>query len=470
MTLYLNICLRFSKFLVLLLPLLWSCKAIHAPLPNIENEEITLTEQTVSIISLPVSIKLAPFYKEINATSPKKISGANNTCEGVSYSYLFKRTPLTFYGVENQLISTINGEYSLRLNYCPKCTSLFNKTGNCVVPRIYASCGVDEPMKKIKAQFGTYLKLNKDYSIYSKTKLLKLNLLDPCKITVFKYDATSEVKKEFRKSLNDMAIEIDSQIKETNLKKDVQILWDKISGPIPLGAFGYLYINPKKISLSNLNYKSDLASLNFNLYAKPIFKSSLDTSFKFSKVPKLSTYKKEDGFSIEFDIRESFDSLSVLINQQLKDSLIKIKKHVFIFKECSVFNASNKKIGIKISFSGKKKGTLFLVGTPYYNSKNKILSFPDLDFDIETKNLLLKSAKWLLNKKVKEKMIAAAVFNLEKEIDNIKKQINTALNQEYMSKVTLSGKVNKIDIKQISLLENELFIRAIGAGSLKVYL
>ena len=470
MTLYLNICLPSSKFLVILFPLLWSCKTIHAPIPNIENEEITLTEQAVSIISVPISLKLTPFYKEINATAPKKFKGAQNTCEGLSYSYLFRRSPLTFYGLGNQLISTINGKYSLRLNYCPKCTSLFKKTGNCVVPRVYASCGIDEPMKKIKVQFGTFLKLNKDYSIHSKTKLLKLNLLDPCKMTVFKYDATSEVKKEFRKSLNEVASEIDSQIKETNIKKDVQVLWDKISGPIPLGDFGYLYINPKKISLSNLNYKNDLAFINFNLYAKPLFRSSLDSTFEFSKIPNLSAYKKEDGFSIEFDIKENFDSLSVLINQQLKDSCIKINKHDFIFKECSIFNASNKKIGIKISFSGKKKGSLFLVGTPHYNSTNKILSFPDLDFDIQTKNLLLKSAKWLLNKKVKEKMIAAAVFNLEEEIDNIKKQINTALNQEYMSKITLSGTINNIDIKQINLLENELFIRAIGEGSLKVSL
>ena len=86
-----------------------------------------------------------------------------------------------------------------------------------------------------------------------------------------------------------------------------------------------------------------------------------------------TTYKKEDGFSIEFDIKENFDSLSVLINKQLKDSCIKINKHDFIFKECSIFNASNKKIGIKISFSGKKKGSLFLVGTPHYNSRNKII-------------------------------------------------------------------------------------------------
>ena len=470
MALYLNIHFNSAKFLVFVFPLFFSCKTIKAPLPKIESEKLTIEKQELSVINLPISIKLKPFYKEINSAAPKKFNGEKNMCEGVSYSYIFKRSPLTFYGTGNQLISTINGKYSLRLNYCPKCTSLFNKTGNCVIPRIYASCGIDEPMKKIKVQLGTSLKLNKDYSIHSKTKLLKLNLLDPCKITVFKYDATSEIKKEFRKSLNEMAIEVDSQIEETNLKKDVQILWDKISGPIPLGSFGYLYINPKNISLSNLNYKNDLAYLNFNLYATPIFNSSIDSSFKLSKVPDLSTYKKEDGFSIEFDIKESFDSLSILINQQLKDSSIKINKHKFLFKECSVFNASNKKIGIKISFSGKKKGTLFLVGTPYYNSKNKVLSFPDLDFDIQTKNLLLKSAKWLLNKKVKDKMIAAAVFNLEAEINNIKKQINTALNQKYMSKITLSGSIDKIDIKQINLLENELFIRAIGTGSLKVSL
>ena len=90
--------------------------------------------------------------------------------------------------------------------------------------------------------------------------------------------------------------------------------------------------------------------------------------------------------------------------------------------------------------------------------KDKVLSFPDLDFDIKSKNVLLKSAKWLLNKKVKEKMIAAAVFNLNEELDLVKNQINTALNKEYMSKITLSGTIDKIDIKQISLMENELLL------------
>ena len=162
--------------------------------------------------------------------------------------------------------------------------------------------------------------------------------------------------------------------------------------------------------------------------------------------------------------------MSILINNQLKDSSIKINKHKFIFKECSIFNASNSKIGVKISFSGKKKGTLFLIGTPNYNIEDKVLSFPDLDFDIKSKNLLLKSAKWLLNKKVKEKMVAAAVFNLDKELKRVKKQINTALNKEYMSKITLSGTIDKIDIKQISLEEKALFIRAVANGSLNVSL
>ena len=64
-----------------------------------------------------------------------------------------------------------------------------------------------------------------------------------------------------------MAIEIDSQIEETNFKKEAQIYGINFR-PIPLASFGYLYINPK-ISLSDLNYKS-LAYLNFNLYATPI--------------------------------------------------------------------------------------------------------------------------------------------------------------------------------------------------------
>ena len=70
-------------------------------------------------------------------------------------------------------------------------------------------------------------------------------------------------------------------------------------------------------------------------------------------------------------------------------------------------------------------------------------------------------------------MVAAAVFNLNEELDLVKNQINTALNKEYMSKITLSGTIDKIDIKQISLWKS-LFIRAVQLDLLrflcKVYL
>jgi len=116
----------------------------------------------------------------------------------------------------------LSGKDAIKINYCPTCTGIFSEKENCIIPRVYASCGVNEPMRRIKVSTSTALSVSKDYKIEANTSLKEIVTEDKCEITIFKYDATKKLVEEMEKALKGVTADIDKKIEQTDLKKEVQ--------------------------------------------------------------------------------------------------------------------------------------------------------------------------------------------------------------------------------------------------------
>jgi hypothetical protein len=128
----------------------------------------------------------------------------------------------------------------------------------------------------------------------------------------------------------------------------------------------------------------------------------------------------------------------------------------------------NERMGVEVSFEGTKKGTIYLNGLPVYDSAKQEVRVNDLQYDLKTKNVLLKSAKWLLNETIRKKMQESMVVSVAPEIKDAKKSMNEALNQKLDGGVKLNGKVNDIQIKELQVRPEELFIRVRLSGKMGV--
>jgi hypothetical protein len=53
-----------------------------------------------------------------------------------------------------------------------------------------------------------------------------------------------------------------------------------------------------------------------------------------------------------------------------------------------------------MGFSGTNSGIAYFTGKPFYDANKKMIEVRDIDFDVKTKSLLLKSADWLFNKRI----------------------------------------------------------------------
>lgn len=453
--------------IIFILSLLNSCGTIKPESPVNIVSEADIPKQPVSSIKIPIKINLAPYFEETDQSVPLKFTGKEQQCEGVSFSYKFLRSPITFRGIGNKLLFDVDGKYALRVNYCAQCTGLFSDDGNCVVPRLYASCGIDEPMRAVHVGYATSIGVSKNYRLTSNTELRTVKALTPCEMTVFSYDATKTLEEELTVALQDVEKDIDSEIEAVDLKPTMEEVWELLCLPTDLEGYGFLSMHPKDISLSKIYFKGDTAYVNALLHASPtIALDNKDTVI--TKLPPLADFKNQEGFDITMDINATYDSLSSVLSSSLKGTSVDVSGNEVIFGDISIHGAANKKVNLKVDFSGKKKGTLYLTGTPIFDVEKQHISFPDLNFDVKTKHALLKSAKWLFNKKITNAIRESASMDLKPYLDTLKISLNENINMELDEGINMSGKVDDIKIGTIIPLENKLFIRFHSLGKLKL--
>jgi hypothetical protein len=322
-------------------------------------------------------------------------------------------------------------------------------------------------MRKMSLTYATTIALNNDYSFKSSTELKEFKLIDPCEVSLFSFDVTGQLKKQLTPVLTDLENDIDKQIGALDIKPELNELWELANKPIPIQDFGFLNINPQNISLNKLTFSGTKALLDVAISLQPSFTTTSITS-SHTKLPNLSKINATDGFNIALDVYAGYDSLSGILTDQIKDDTILIKKNAFIIKDLQISGTINQEITLKINFDGKRKGTLFLKGKPTYDAISHEISFPDLDFDLSTKNLLLKTAKWLLNDKIVSTIREQAKYNIENEINGLRQKLQGEINKNNNDVFTLKADINDLDLSQIFLDEKNIILRLQTNGNVSV--
>jgi hypothetical protein len=447
-----------------------SCRSIQPEAPAIEvAESYDVPKAAPSFIKIPIKINLKTYFDETDKSIDKTFKGTEDNCSGVSFTYLFKRDPIQFKGIGKKLQFEVDGKYSLWLSYCPACSDIFSEKPYCLTPRIPASCGVDEPMRKIHVGYETTIGVTPEYRLKSHTKFKEIEALSPCEITVFSYDATERLETELKTVLVDLEKTIDKEIGAVDLRPEMSKTWNLMARPSNLEGYGFLELNPLSIAMDEIRYVGDTAYFNAILKASPQIVSQKSNT-KPKELPDLSTYVDRDGFDITMDVFTQYDSLSSILTRNLMGKKVEIKGKEIIFDSIQIYGASNKQLLIQLDFTGSKKGTLFLTGTPIFDANRQFISFPDLEFDVKSKSALLKGAKWFFDKKVTQLLRDQTAIDLAPYLKSLREELNKNLSMKLSEGVHLSGSVDAISIRIIQPRKDQLHIRIHSLGNLMIKL
>lgn len=454
-------------FFCLALYALISCKTIKPVAPAIELAEYVPPVQKASSIHIPVEMDLKSKFDDADKAVPYQFKGNEKNCEGVSFSYTFDRKPIKIVGKGKKVGIEIEGKYALNLNYCAKCSDMFSDEKSCVTPRIYVSCGVDEPMRRIKIEYETAIDLKPNFKLQSQTTLKEVTPKDKCEISVFRYDATGRLVKEVKKALKDLGKEIDKEVESLDVKKQAEEIWKTFSTPFPIENYGFLHLNPEKLAINGLKLNGSKLFFEVAIEAFPEVDLSKRNG-KNTNLPDMSAINAREGLDINLNLVAQYDSLSSVMNRSLSGKVITIKKQKIILQEAKVHGAANRQLAIEISFAGSKSGKMFFMGTPHYNDSLQEISFPDLSFDLETKNTLLKSAKWLFNHKITDMVRSYAKFNMTEILLEASKKIELQMNGEIDKGIFLTGKMEQVRVMGIHPAQDKLIIESNLKGRLSV--
>ena len=110
----------------------------------------------------------------------------------------------------------------------------------------------------------------------------------------------------------------------------------------------------------------------------------------------------------------------------------------------------------------------YLVGTPEMNFEKQTIEFKNVDFDIKTRNLLLKTSQWLMSKKIINEIEDKAIIDMSSSIDFLKKSLENELSQEIVEGIRAESNIEDIKIVKLLLAKDYLAIRSNLKGELKI--
>lgn len=419
--------------------------------------------KVVSAIDLPLEIDLNPYLKLADSSIDKTFQGGENPCQGLRYSYKMNRGVLRASGKGGNAINLgMDLTYAVKGEYCALCLG-----NSCSVPAVGLSLGYGEPMKRARVGMESVVNIAPNYQLKTQSKLTELVAVDPIKVA-FGIDVTNMVLNKAKPYMNDAMKMVDAEVAKINVKAMIEPAFKEMQEGISLNGMGYLFLNPEQLSVSPLVFDKNKLKVSIGIKATPEVRSENLVS-KPKKLPNLSEYKKATGFSVYTDIRMHYDSLAKQIMSYLKDQKFESGKQYIVVKNLKLF-AVEERLGVEVDFDGTKKGKIFLTGLPVYDSLSQHIRVDDLQFDLKTKNVLLKSAKWLLNDKIRKEMQKAMNVDISPYLKDAKKMMNEALNAKYDFGVALKGSVKNLNITDHQMRAEELWVRVFVSGSLKVSL
>ncbi|MFT3749554.1 MAG: DUF4403 family protein [Agriterribacter sp.] len=467
--------MNYTGSFILMLILLSSCsKKIIPEKPELARTYFSLDTLPLSDIDIPLQVNLKPLY-EIAEKNVQKIYASDgwpneyivNNCD-TKYMYRFKRGPLRISSGGNIINFNFTGGYIIA-GAQRVCTGSGSDRVAISPWSPVCACGLKEAEPKVNIGYKANLQIKNNYSVVTRFQALDPKPLDKCTVCFWGHDITPLVMAQLKDELIIAGRDIEDSLNGLNFRPQFQQLWDVLNTSVKLYDIGYLQLNPEKLRMSSLYAQNDSLNISVGISARPLISLTKTTDHK-TVVPDISDFTRRKGFSIYIDAIMNYDSLSQLLTQQLFGKRIdmdKLGKYIIIEK-CELYGADNEKLIIKISFKGSDNGIMYLTGKPVFNPFKNELQVKDIDYDIRTKNFLIKTAKWLFNRKIINELNKYSIFNMQAYTDTLINKVNSQMNRELQKGIFAQGRMESIQVVNIYPLKENFVLRCNSKGELAI--
>lgn len=259
---------------------------------------------------------------------------------------------------------------------------------------------------------------------------------------------------------------------QINLRPYVQQAWEAIQEPVLLDE-GYrmwskttpLTIGLTPISTYNgvLRTKIAVECLNdVSFGEKPSFREN-------SVLPNLTLLEEApDDFQMRFATDVPFAEAERLARNIMVGQVFESGKKKVKVEDLSLWG-NNDKIVVNTKLSGSFNGQIYFIGRPEFNPEKNQIEVKDLDYQLDTRNFLMRTASWIFQGAIKKKMAASMSFPLDQNIAEVKSSVQQSLvNYEIQPGVTLNGVLDSVAVQDTRVTPAGIRVNLFSTGKLNV--
>ncbi len=188
-------------------------------------------------------------------------------------------------------------------------------------------------------------------------------------------------------------------------------------------------------------------------------------AIQFKAVTKIPTTVSANVAAIS-----TYESASRIISSNFKGKEFASGSRKIIVENVALWQKDGKII-IALDMSGSINGSIYLSGIPNYNSVTKEIYFDQMDYVLNSKGLLTKTANWLLQGVILKKIQENCRYSIKENLEEGKKSMLPYLNNySPMKGVFVNGTMNDFEFEKVEVTDKAIiaFITTTGKMSVKI--
>jgi hypothetical protein len=331
----------------------------------------------------------------------------------------------------------------------------------------------DDPPKRVNLAAHSTLSWSDRWRIQSHTTFEEPLFIEPCQLSGLALDATPMLKTVLQPRLAALAQSIDRIIRErTEAKKRAETAWQKLQEPFEFASSQWLVFNPRAAQVSPITSNGKLsvkASVNLTMEprivtgSKPVEGRSPLPSLKMTPVPL-------EGFHLALPVTIDYGRINQRLEQDMLGQEFKTPLGDRVKVEGVQLYGSGDKLILAIRVSGGVNGNLYATGLPVFDEAMGVLRFTDLDFTVDTRNVLVHSANWMFHEDILSSIKSQAVIDLSGQLQTLRSRLATALTRDLGPGVSLESEVARLRPRGIYPAAGGVEVHMIAEGSMWVEL
>jgi type IV pilus biogenesis protein CpaD/CtpE len=424
-------------------------------------------ENVPSFINLPISVKLKDIENQTNALLNGLIYEDNNIEDDDIEMKIWKLAPISIvndHGTSGERIKTI-----LPLKAIVKYRIGTKKLGISLYDtREFNLNGVVTLLSEVSL---TNWKLN------TTTELKSLDWNESPTMTIFgkNVPVTYLINPGVKLFKSKIEKKIDAAIeKSMDFKPNVLAALEKICTPFQMSDVyqSWLRIVPIEIYSTNAKLKNDTFMLEMGMKCnmETLIGGKPESKFDATRIILKSVTKIPQEITANIVAVSTYQEASKIMTKNFSGQEFGSGSNKIKVQNVSIWQKKGKMI-IALDVTGSVNGTIYLAGFPQYNEQTKEVFFDQLDYALDTKNKLMRTANWLTQGLVLRKIQQSCRYSIKANLEEGKQSMmNYLKNYSPMQGVYVNGKMEDIQFQKIELTNQAIiaFIKVKGTINVSV--